>query len=51
MEEGIFEWSSEGVFLSTVKLVKSEVEVEEERDRLLQTIGALKVGNDYLKKT
>ena len=39
---------AEGVFSSTVKSVKSEV--EKERDRLLQTIGALKVENDYLKK-
>ena len=41
---------AEEVFSSTVKSVKSEVEVQEERDRLLQTIGALKVENDYLKK-
>jgi transposase len=40
---------AETVFTSVKKAKKPEV--EKERDRLLQTIGELKVENDFLKKT
>lgn len=40
---------AESVFSKGVKAQKNEVEIE--RDRLLRTIGELKVENDFLKKT
>jgi len=40
---------AESVFRTGTKPTKSETEVE--RDRLLKTIGELKVENDFLKKT
>lgn len=39
---------AESVFTTSQKPIKSAEETE--RDRLLQTIGTLKVENDYLKK-
>lgn len=41
--------NAERIFDTGKKLVKSEAEVE--RDRLLLTIGEMKVENDFLKKT
>ena len=40
--------SAENVFSKGTKAQKNEVEIE--RDRLLKTIGELKVENDFLKK-
>lgn len=40
---------AESIFSTGTKPIKSEAEVE--RDRLLKTIGELKVENDFLKKT
>lgn len=40
---------AESVFKGKVKSEKQELETE--RDRLLKTIGELKVENDFLKKT
>ena len=40
---------AEGIFTMPVKSKKSEA--EEERSRLLQAIGELKVENDFLKKS
>ena len=39
--------NAEGVFINAVKSQKSEAEEKEER--LLETIGSLKVENDFLK--
>jgi transposase len=41
--------SAESVFSKGIKAQNNEVETE--RDRLLKTIGELKVENDFLKKT
>ena len=40
---------AESIFSAGKKPAKSEAEIE--RDRLLRTIGELKVENDFLKKT